>query len=111
MKTIVCANKDEEHESKSRKKRVKEHFTPRMQTRLGHPFSHNTGEFEQLRRRRQQERQKNLGFIFSKTTTLHVHHALLYISLPWLHGYNVKVSNFVEDGNTREQLSLTFPEL
>ena len=75
------------------------------------PFSHNTGEFEQLRRRRQQERQKNLGFIFSKTTTLQVHHALLYISLPWLHGYNVKVSNFVEDGNTREQLSLTFPEL
>ena len=73
------------------------------------PYSHNTGEFEQLRRRRQRERQKNLRFIFSKTTTLQVHRALLYISLPWLHAYNVKVPNFVEDGNTREQLSLTFP--
>ena len=27
-------------------------------------------------------------------TTLHVHHAILYISLPSLHYYNVKVFNF-----------------
>ena len=30
----------------------------------------------------------------SETTTLHVHHAFLYISLPSLHDYNVKVPNF-----------------
>ena len=30
----------------------------------------------------------------SETTTLHVHHAFLYISLPSLHDYNVKVTNF-----------------
>ena len=28
-----------------------------------------------------------------KTTTLHVHHAFLYISLPSLHDYDVKVPN------------------
>ena len=30
----------------------------------------------------------------SKTTTLHVHHVFLYISLPSLHNYNVKLPNF-----------------
>ena len=30
----------------------------------------------------------------SKTTTLHVHHAFLYISLPSLHNYDVKWPNF-----------------
>jgi len=34
-----------------------------------------------LRRQRQQLLQKAIGLV-SKTTTLHVHHALLYISLP-----------------------------
>ena len=29
-----------------------------------------------------------------KTTTLHVHHAFLYISLPSLHNYHVKMPNF-----------------
>ena len=41
------------------------------------------------RRRRQRERQKTLG-LMSKTTTLHVHHAFLYISVPSLHNYDVK---------------------
>ena len=31
--------------------------------------------------RRQRERQKTIG-LMSKTTTLHAHHAFLYISLP-----------------------------
>ena len=30
----------------------------------------------------------------NKTTTLHVHHAFLYISLPSLQNYDVKWSNF-----------------
>ena len=36
---------------------------------------------------------KTIGLI-SKTTILHVHHALLYISLPSLHDYDVKMPNF-----------------
>ena len=31
---------------------------------------------------------------FNKTTTLHVQHTFLYISLPSLHGYDVKMPNF-----------------
>ena len=45
------------------------------------------------RRRRQRQRQKAIG-LGSKTTTLHVHHAFLYISFPSLHDYNVKWPNF-----------------
>ena len=36
---------------------------------------------------------KAIGLI-TKTTILHVHHAFLYISLPSLHDYDVKVPNF-----------------
>ena len=36
---------------------------------------------------------KAIGLI-SKTTILHVHHAFLYISLPSLHDYVVKMLNF-----------------
>ena len=32
--------------------------------------------------------------LISKTTILHVHHAFLYISLPSLHNYDVKIPNF-----------------
>ena len=46
---------------------------------------------------------KAIDLDLSKTTTLHVHHAFLYISLPLLHDFNV--SGFVEDGNRRQQLS------
>ena len=38
---------------------------------------------------RQRERKKTMG-LMSKTTTLHVHHAFLYIPLPSLHNYVVK---------------------
>ena len=37
---------------------------------------------------------KAIGLIQSKTTILHVHHAFLYISLPSLHDYDVKMPNF-----------------
>ena len=36
---------------------------------------------------------KAIGLL-SKNTTLHVHHAFLYISLPSLHDYDVKMPNF-----------------
>ena len=32
--------------------------------------------------------------LMGKTTTLHVHHAFLYISLRLLHDYNVKLASF-----------------
>ena len=32
--------------------------------------------------------------LIGKTTILHVHHAFLYISLPPLHDYDVKLPNF-----------------
>ena len=35
---------------------------------------------------------KEIGFL-RKTTTLHVHHTFLYISLPSLHDYDVKMPN------------------
>ena len=36
---------------------------------------------------------KTIGLI-SKTTTLHLHPTFLYISLPFLHDYDVKMPNF-----------------
>ena len=39
-----------------------------------------------------QDVKKAIGLL-RKTTTLHVHHAFLYISLPSLHDYDVKMSN------------------
>ena len=40
-------------------------------------------------------------------TTLHVHHAFLHISLPLLHGFNVKAPNF-SFCRGREQKTTTF---
>ena len=44
---------------------------------------------------------KVIGLI-SKTTTLHVHHAFLYISLPSLHHYGVKMPNFTFYGGRKQ---------
>ena len=41
-----------------------------------------------------QDVKKAIGLL-RKTTTLHVHHAFLYISLPSLHDYDVKMPNFM----------------
>ena len=49
----------------------------------------------------QRERQKKKGLI-SKTTTSHVHHTFLYISLPFLHDYDVKIPNFVFHGERQQ---------
>ena len=62
--------------------------------------------------RRQRERQKS-NWLNRQTTTLHVHHALLYISLPhcatttgkWL------ISRFIEDVNNRWLDFLSLSEL
>ena len=48
-----------------------------------------------------------------KKRTLHVYHVFLYISLPSLQDYNVKlpIFSFVEDANTTYQFSFSFSEL
>ena len=49
---------------------------------------------------------KAIGLI-SKTTTLHMHHTILYISLPSLHDYDVKMPNFTFYGE-RKQATTSF---
>ena len=44
---------------------------------------------------------KTIGFI-SKTTTLDVHHAFLYISQPVLHDYDVNMPNFAFYGGRKQ---------
>ena len=60
----------------------------------------NIREFQQRRRRRQQERQNSDRF--SKTSSLHVHHAFLYISLPLVHDYDVKMPIFTFYGGRKQ---------
>ena len=43
---------------------------------------------------------KTIG-LFSKTTSLHTHHACLYISLPLLHDYDVKMPCFTFYGGRK----------
>ena len=45
--------------------------------------------------------------LLSKTTSLHVHHAFLYMSLPLLHDYDVKVPSFTFYGG-RKQATTNF---
>ena len=69
-------------------------------------------ELKQRRRGRQRERQKSIGLI-SRTTTLHVHHAFLYTSLPSLPDYNVKVPEFTFCRGRQHKTTtfFSFPEL
>ena len=70
-------------------------------------------ELKQRRRGRKRERQKSNRFRLAKTTTLHVHHACLYISLPSLHDYSEKVPNFTFcPGRGHKTITFfSFPEL
>ena len=63
---------------------------------------------KQRRRRRQRERQKSNRFRISKTTTLHVHQAFLYISLPSLHDYDVEMPNFTFCGEREHKTTTLF---
>ena len=59
-------------------------------------------DFKIQRHGRQRERQKTKGLI-SKATTLHVHHAFLYISFLFLHEFDVKMPNLAEKEDVTEQ--------
>ena len=45
---------------------------------------------------------KAIAYKISKTTTLHAHHAFLYISLPSLHDYDVKMPYFTFYGGRKQ---------
>ena len=59
------------------------------------------------------ENVKNRLVKISKKTTLHVHHAFLYISLPSLHDYDVNclISRFIDNLNIRRRISPTLFKL
>ena len=69
---------------------------------------------KQRRRRRQRERQKKVTGLawqnnnFIRASCFFVH---FFKSLPSLHDYDVKMPNFTWRTNTRQRLSLSFPEL
>ena len=63
-------------------------------------------ELQQRRRRRQQELQKS-NRLDKQNKTLHVQQTFLYISLPSLHDYGVKISNFTFYG-VRKQATTNF---
>ena len=69
---------------------------------------------KQRRRRRQRERQKKVTGLaqqnnnFIPASCFFVH---FFKSLPSLHDYDVKMPNFTWRTNTRQRLSLSFPEL
>ena len=70
------------------------------------PLEEENRDLEDPTTRRQRERQKIIG-LRSKTTTLNVHHTFLYISMPFLHDYDVKMPNFAFYGE-RKQATTNF---
>ena len=59
-------------------------------------------DFKIQRRGRYKENVKKTIGLISKTTTLHVRHAFLYISLPFLHNYDVNMPNFAFYGGRKQ---------
>ena len=57
------------------------------------------------------ERKKGNGFVKQNNNFLHVHHALLYISLSSLRDYHVQMldSRFIDDVNKRPRIFLSLP--
>ena len=43
--------------------------------------------------------------LLSKTISLHVHHAFLYITLPLLHDYDVKMPSFTFYGGRKQAIA------
>ena len=59
-------------------------------------------KFKIQRSGRQRERQNKAIGLIRKTTTLHVHHAFLFISFLFLHDYDVKMPNFAFYGGRKQ---------
>ena len=65
---------------------------------------HTTRDFTIRRRDRNENVKTNKQTIGleGKTTTLHVHYTFLYISLPFLHDYDVKFPNWTFHGGRKQ---------
>ena len=68
---------------------------------------HTTRDFTIRRRDRNENVKTNKQTIGleGKTTTLQVHHTFLYISLPFLHDYDVKLPNLTFHGGRQQDTS------
>ena len=56
------------------------------------------------------ENVKTATGLLIKTTSLHVRHTFLYISLPLLHDYNMKIPNFMFYGGRKQAMTkFSFP--
>ena len=99
-------------------------FIPICDRSPGKRFPNNTvsvsGFFRELKQRAgrwrwQRERETSKKGLDKQNNNFYVHHACSYIPLPSLHDYDLKVryliSRFVEDVNTRQRFSFSFPEL
>jgi len=76
--------------------------TPRYtQSQLSPPQRSLLGSFSNGGGDSSENVKKTIGLI-SKTTTLHVHHAFLYISLRSRHDYDVKMPNFTFYGGRKQ---------
>ena len=92
-----------EIEGMMQKKKLECEFAFVWNTKIG-SFSNDDGDGNE-------DVKKAIG-LSSKTTTLHVHHAFLYISLPSLHDYEVKMSNCkVYGGRKQPTTNLFFSKL
>ena len=69
--------------------RVQSHI---LMAKRSHCLSSSVGSFSNDDGDGNQDVKKTIGLL-RKTTTLHVHHAFLYISSPSLHDYDVKMPN------------------
>ena len=73
------------------------------------PLEEENRDLEDPTTRRQRGRQKTIG-LRSKTTTLYVCHTFFYISLPFMHTYDLKMPNCAFLGE-RKQARRTFLSL
>ena len=60
------------------------------------------------RQRQWQKKTRGSHKVVGKTTTLNVHHAFLYISLPSVHDYNLKMPNFTFCGEQEHKTTTLF---
>ena len=80
---------------------------PPLLPELMYAFVKRSGSFRKDDGDGNESGKKTIGLI-SKTTTLHMYHTFLYISLPLLHDYDVKMLNFTIYGE-RKQATTNFP--
>ena len=91
------------------------HFIERRSVTSHHHGSTIFGWQQNQRQGRRKERGKKVKGFYWQKTNLHVHHAILFISLPWLHDCDMKLSNFKRPvhgvGEPTQKFSFSFSKL